>query len=154
MNWDAIGAVGEIVGAAAVVISLLYLASQIRTSNRAVKQAANREIMDEIFNWYGQLGADLTISDLYVRGCAKDDTLTKAEVFQFYILMRQALVIWERMSDLEESGEIEQWFLDHVKSARRVIASSPGFQSWFEATQSEMSHHLRSKLKAEIEASR
>lgn len=33
MNWDAIGAVGEIVGALAVVISLVYLASQIRIQN-------------------------------------------------------------------------------------------------------------------------
>ena len=30
MNWDAIGAVGEIVGASAVVLSLAYLAVQIR----------------------------------------------------------------------------------------------------------------------------
>ena len=34
MNWDAIGAVGEIVGAIAVVVSLLYVAGQIRQNNR------------------------------------------------------------------------------------------------------------------------
>ena len=34
MNWDAIGAVGEIVGASAVVLSLAYLAVQIRLQNR------------------------------------------------------------------------------------------------------------------------
>ena len=32
MNWDAIGALGEIIGAAAVFVSLLYLATQIRQS--------------------------------------------------------------------------------------------------------------------------
>ena len=32
MNWDAIGALGEIIGAAAVFVSLLYLAIQIRQS--------------------------------------------------------------------------------------------------------------------------
>ena len=30
MNWDAIGAIGEVVGAVAVVVSLLYLASQVK----------------------------------------------------------------------------------------------------------------------------
>ena len=30
MNWDAIGAVGEVIGAMAVVISIIYLAVQIR----------------------------------------------------------------------------------------------------------------------------
>ena len=153
MNWDAIGAVGEIVGAMAVVVSLLYLANQIHTSNRAVKQAASKEMMDEIFRWYGHLSADLSVSELWIRGCAKDNTLSKPELFQFGILMQQALVVWERMSHLEESGEIEPWFLDHVKSARRTLAGTPGFQSWFEASHLEMSDKLRKNLKEEIEAS-
>ena len=33
MDWDAIGAVGELVGAAAVVLTLFYLARQIKTSS-------------------------------------------------------------------------------------------------------------------------
>lgn len=37
MNWDAIGAIGEIVGAIAVVVSLMYLAIQIRTSSSLAK---------------------------------------------------------------------------------------------------------------------
>ena len=34
MNWDAIGAIGEMIGAAAVVASLLYLALQTRANAR------------------------------------------------------------------------------------------------------------------------
>ena len=30
MNWDAIGAIGELVGALAVFLTLIYLATQIR----------------------------------------------------------------------------------------------------------------------------
>ncbi|MGR8950540.1 MAG: hypothetical protein ACU84Q_21050, partial [Gammaproteobacteria bacterium] len=45
MNWDAIGAVGEIIGATAVVVSLVYLAGQIRTQNRESKMAAAHEII-------------------------------------------------------------------------------------------------------------
>ena len=35
MNWDAVGAIGEIVGALAVVATLGYLASQIRQTRKA-----------------------------------------------------------------------------------------------------------------------
>ncbi|MEQ8692993.1 MAG: hypothetical protein RIC89_19425 [Pseudomonadales bacterium] len=38
MNWDAIGAIGEVVGALAVVISLVYLALQIRQNSRQVEE--------------------------------------------------------------------------------------------------------------------
>ena len=36
MNWEAIGAIGEIIGAAGVIITLLYLASQLRQNTRAL----------------------------------------------------------------------------------------------------------------------
>ena len=42
MNWDAIGAIGEIIGALAVVITLAYLAIQIR-QNTKVAQASTRQ---------------------------------------------------------------------------------------------------------------
>ena len=41
MNWDAVGAIGETIGALAVVITLAYLAIQIRVS-RSVAADANR----------------------------------------------------------------------------------------------------------------
>jgi hypothetical protein len=39
LHWDAIGAVGEVIGAAGVIISLLYLAVQIRGDVRAKRAA-------------------------------------------------------------------------------------------------------------------
>ena len=43
MNWDAISAIGEIVGAFAVFASLMYLAVQIKHSNNAMKAQAFQE---------------------------------------------------------------------------------------------------------------
>ena len=40
MNWDAVGAIGEMVGAAAVVASLLYLAVQTRSNARSLRANA------------------------------------------------------------------------------------------------------------------
>ena len=44
MDWNAIGAVGEILGAIAVCLSLLYLAAQTRQSNRLGLGASEREL--------------------------------------------------------------------------------------------------------------
>jgi hypothetical protein len=38
MNWEAIGAIGESVGGIAVLVTLLYLAVQIRQTNRMQRQ--------------------------------------------------------------------------------------------------------------------
>ena len=46
MNWDAIGAVAEAVGGLGVILTLFYLALQIRGSNRVAK-AQSRQSMTE-----------------------------------------------------------------------------------------------------------
>ena len=40
MNWDAVGAVGEIIGATAVLLSLLYLGFQIRQNTKSLKSSS------------------------------------------------------------------------------------------------------------------
>ena len=47
MNWDAISAVGEIVGAAAVFVSLIYLASQIRQNTNTLRADAGTQAQME-----------------------------------------------------------------------------------------------------------
>jgi hypothetical protein len=44
MNWDALGAIGEVVGALAVVLTLGYLAIQIRQNSKAVRSSTRSDI--------------------------------------------------------------------------------------------------------------
>ena len=46
MNWEAIGAIGETVGAVAVVITLVYLAAQIRHNTKTSSAATRQAISD------------------------------------------------------------------------------------------------------------
>jgi len=46
MNWDAIGAVAELLGALGVIASLLYLAVQIRENSRVVQASASQAVAD------------------------------------------------------------------------------------------------------------
>ena len=48
MNWDAIGALGDVLGAATVVISVLYLALQIKQSNRQSASTTGTEVLAEM----------------------------------------------------------------------------------------------------------
>ncbi|MFK7977555.1 MAG: hypothetical protein AB8C02_15570 [Halioglobus sp.] len=58
MNWDAIGAVGEVVGATAVVISLVYLASQVLVSNRLARAEAWRVPNSDLNSINAAFGTD------------------------------------------------------------------------------------------------
>jgi hypothetical protein len=46
MQWDAVGAIAELVGAIGVVASLFYVASQIRRNSSALEAATNQAVSD------------------------------------------------------------------------------------------------------------
>ena len=48
MNWEAIGALGETVGALAVLVTLVYLAMQIRQNTKTVQAAKTEVFTDHI----------------------------------------------------------------------------------------------------------
>jgi hypothetical protein len=77
MNWEAVGAVGEVVGAAAVLATLVFLALQIREGQRAQREsntlarsaAADRSF--EQFSGFRRLIAgDPDVTRIWLAGCA------------------------------------------------------------------------------------
>ena len=61
MNWDAAGAIGEIVGAAGVIATLGYLAIQIRTTNRWQKRQGFRDALKALADSIERIGDNSTI---------------------------------------------------------------------------------------------
>ena len=47
MNWEALSAIGEIVGAGAVLITLIYLAVQMRQNTASVQASIRQAILQE-----------------------------------------------------------------------------------------------------------
>ncbi|MEC7418977.1 MAG: hypothetical protein VX659_02865, partial [Pseudomonadota bacterium] len=82
MNWDAAGAIGEIVGALAVVMSLIYLASQIRIQNREAKISSVHDIT-EAFRLAITSFQDEQRAIVYTKALRDFDNLTEAERLQF-----------------------------------------------------------------------
>ncbi len=79
-NWDAIGAIGEIIGAGAVVISILYLAFQVRQNTRSVQGTTIQAVTDTIQNeqrWSSEL------SSIWVKVIDGTDSLSAEEEFRF-----------------------------------------------------------------------
>ena len=50
MNWDAIGAIGEVLGALGVIITLVYLASQLRQNTRALRSSTYASYVQASFS--------------------------------------------------------------------------------------------------------
>lgn len=88
MNWEAIGAVGEILGAAAVIATLAYLSIQIRQS-KVSTTSANVLSAIESFNPLNMtVGSDPDLASLVNRGVSDFDSLDEKERAQYSYIQR------------------------------------------------------------------
>jgi hypothetical protein len=86
MNWEAIGAIGEILGALAVVASLVYLAIQIKQSSRIERSRAFQEIFATYdANNHEMFGADNV--EIVVAGMRDVSILSGGDRLRFDHLM-------------------------------------------------------------------
>lgn len=86
LNWQAIGAVAELFGAAAVFLMLIYLALQIRQNTPALQSSASQAVHENFALWYGQTQSDPVVLDISIRGMADYSSLSETERAQFIAL--------------------------------------------------------------------
>src|SRR5215467_14203662 len=66
VNWEAISAIGQIVGAIALVVSLIYVASEVRRNTRATHLAAIRSMHDAFNRWIQQIAEHPHLTEVYI----------------------------------------------------------------------------------------
>ena len=67
MSWEAIGAIGETVGALAVVVSLVYLAMQIRNQNQEARAATMQQVLQSNADAISQL-QNPDLAEIWIKG--------------------------------------------------------------------------------------
>ena len=68
MNWDAIGAIGEVVGALAVVLTLGYLAIQIRLSSKSSRQQSYHDLVTGRSDYYNKMVESDDVTSILMAG--------------------------------------------------------------------------------------
>ena len=131
MNWEAISAIGQIVGAIAVVISLIYVASEVRRNTNATHLAAMRSLNDAFNRWVQQLGQYPDLEELYRRGLRDLESLEDTEIVRFAALMQGAFRILEEVYHLQAKGHLEKSVWRGWEAAMRDVNGYPGVQAWW-----------------------
>ena len=88
MNWEAIGAIGSIVGSVAVVCTLAYLALQMKQNTKALTTSMYETAMGGFNEVIGFLNNDPMTSSLMRRGWLDPSSLSVEETYRFSMLVR------------------------------------------------------------------
>ena len=127
MNWEAISAIGQIVGAFAVVISLIYLAREIRSNARAARVAS----MDALNRWLEELVVHPHLGELYYRGIRDLESLEGGDLVRFTALMNQLFYIYEEMYYQQSERHLDPRVWGETEAAMRDVNAYPGVQAWW-----------------------
>ena len=131
MTLGDLGAVGELVGGLAVIISLLYVGLQIKQS-AAASRAATTQAFSKQYSDLNQMIVGAGISDIFARGMAGLDGLDKGERVSFMAVLSSISRTLESFYMQKEKGDLdsrllEGWFLQYMD-----LHANPGVQEFWE----------------------
>ena len=142
MNWALIGTFVEIIGAVAVIVSILYLAVQISDNTRSVRANAGFEAAH---SW--------AISNEILYQASKEDRMTFVRAFDpveswdefsedervhISIFMRSIFQKLEGQYFLFKYGNLDKGIWDNRKAWAAGVLQTPFFQHWWRVEKSQL----------------
>lgn len=132
MNWSAIGALGDLIGALAVVVSLVYLAIQVRQNTNAVRAETAREVVASIRAVNTTVASDPELFRLFSTMTENPDQLSPEErgrvthlLFNHYRAIEEAHLQYTKGNlDEEIWAGWSRTFYDYI--------NSPGWRRYWE----------------------
>ena len=148
MNWEAVGAIAELLGSMAVVGTLLFLVVQIRTNSVMIQNATVQDSANAVAEWSRQLTANPELYSIYRTGLRDDTALSKDDRGLFDLVLFQAFHSISSIYLQYRNGGLgeERW-----ESEMRIFTTNfetPGGRASWE----RQKHMLDVKFQKEIEA--
>jgi hypothetical protein len=144
MNWSAIGAVGEALGAIAVLVSLIYLARQIHQNTQMMRStvrqqlaAASQEAVFRVAEY----------ADIVAKTVVGDD-LTPVESIRARLLLRATFRGWENYAYQYEQGLLDPSEWRGLRETMRSMTAFPFVREEWLSTRHEYSNVLQKTLDA------
>ncbi len=146
MNWEAISAISEIVGAIAVVITLIYVAMQIGQNTKMMRSGAKQSLTATTQNLIYKA---IDNSAEWVKLTTGDEPATPEEDSRMSLLVRAMLRGFESQCYQYEAGLLEEdeWYA--LRTAIKDICALPGVNRYWEQLRPHMSERLQKVVDSE-----
>ncbi len=131
MNWEAVGAISEGVGAIAVVLTLIYLAMQIRQNTSQQKreeivsvQVGQNKLVEQL--------QDPSLVRAYVRVTDGNTPVSTADRARTIFWVIQYINHFEIVFDLYHDGSLDDDRYEHWESIAVSVVATKGIRAWWD----------------------
>jgi hypothetical protein len=141
MNWDAIGAIAELLGAVGVIASLVYLATQIRQSRdqmsqntKAMKAGAYQQASDGLSHTINIAVSTPGFPRIFRSALSNLEGLDEDDRFQFAFWLNNLMRDYDNIFYQYRTAMLDdaRWNLHRADVA--ALVTSPGVAAWWRAT--------------------
>jgi hypothetical protein len=132
MNWEALGAIANLLAAIGVIATLIYLSVQIRQNNNQLRGAATIAVYDYQRALTDTLTEDQELYKIALRGNEDLDSLTDWERQRFTIWAIKETGMWEMCHRLMKQGALDEELYRGKEAYWLALHSSPGRRKWWQ----------------------
>ena len=129
---ESLANLGEIIGAIAVVVSLIYLAVQVRQNTHAQRTENFSRALDRVAAMQASLSQDSDAAIVFAKGVADPTALSTTERIQFTWVMYELFGAFEFMFMASNTDAIPEEVWQRWSSAVAWWLTFPGIQIWWQ----------------------
>ena len=158
MNWDAIGAIAELLAATGVILSLVYLAKQIRSSSDIVEQntiatlsSSESSSMAQSLEIMRLQIESPALSELARKGHRQITQLEPTEKHQYSLLLTAIFETHQTYFIQHARGSAGPEIWDYYTRVFDQLMSLPGVMGWWQHHQATFDPSFRTYINSKIE---
>lgn len=133
MDLTQLANVGEFVGGIAVLVTLIYLAIQVKQGTTALSSTRHHEMLDCAFkNTLTPICQDRDYAEFILRAQQAPDELDETDWYRFVNHAYMAYAMWEDAFVSHRRGLIDDQFWSGWDQGMRSLLTAPGFRKFWE----------------------
>jgi len=132
MTLDQLASIGEIISGIAVVISLVYLAIQIRTNTETERTSTYQSIVSDFGALNNTMASTPELSHMFVQAMENYHQLSSDQKARISQVFFQCFRYFENMFYQYQKGYLDDEVWTGWKRLMLTYYARPGFQTWWE----------------------
>ncbi len=148
MNLDVLGNLGEFVGAIAVVVSVIYLALQIRRGSRLASISSHQASVTSSLDSF--IIQDGEIARIFRTGLLTPESLNEVERMRFSYLLERLILHYEDQFEAFGEGLLDAATFEGWQAAAASYLRMPGGMVWWKENSQWWTPNVQERLGAAI----
>lgn len=138
LDLDSLAKLGEFVGGFFVVVSLIYLAHQVRQNTRSLRTENYARVLERMSAVQSRLSVDVELNRIVTIGAESPDRLTRSERVRFSWALYELFGAGEFMFMQAQEKALPEAVWARWESSILWWLSHPGMKAWWESKPAPM----------------